>query len=432
MPFLNSKALTRIQAVTLIVIIVVASLSGFAAYYLSSQPPTSGETIKIGVFADIDGLGRFPWQAVLLAAEQLNAEGGILGRQVEVIGEDMGDQSNPDPVTVRSALNRLLTYHEVDFIIGNPHPIVIDAMAEHKKIFFASIVNDFEEHVLDDYDKYKYLFSLVENSTSGNQGIIDTLKLLSDNTAFKKVAYLFGTGERPRKIMDNLDVALPALYGYEIVYKGTYPPDTIDFSSYFAKAEANGAEILIPWVGGFSGTAIVKEYHDRQSPMIICSGLLGAASVPDAWEWTGGKCEHLCVLSMPICVGYAFTSKTLPAREAYIERWGAAPGIVDALAYDMIRFVLPNAIERAGTVETDAVVEALEQAKIETASYRHFAFSSSHGVMSGENPNDPEAGYTKYLLFQWQNGTMVPIYPDWVREEAGTTLTFPDWPGPWD
>jgi branched-chain amino acid transport system substrate-binding protein len=380
----------------------------------------------------LDGLGRFAWQAVLLATEQINAEGGILGRQVEAIGEDNDAESGADSMIVKSALERLLLVHEVDFVIGGFHPIVSDAISEHERIFIAYTVNDIEEQVIDDYEEYKYLFSVVSNTTSLTRGIIRSLQTLSENTDFKNVAYLFGTGDRPTEIMGELDVALPAVYGYEIVYRGIYPPDTFDFSSYFAQAEVAGAEVLIPWVGGFEGVPVVKEYYDRQSPMIIYSGLLGAASVPDAWEWTEGKCEDLCVTSLPLCVGYPFTSKTLSAREAYIERWEATPGIVDAHAYDIVRFILPDAIERAGTVETDSVIEALEQTNIETSSARNFAFSSSHGTMIGENPEDPIAGHMRTMLFQWQNGTLVPVHPSWLREEAGVTLTFPDWPGPWD
>ena len=400
-------------------------------YYFWSQT-ASEETIKIGVFADLDGLGRFAWQAVLLAAEQINDEGGILGRQVEVIGEDNDVGPGADSMVVKSALERLLFIHEVDFVIGGFHPIVTDAISEHKTIFISYTINNIEEQVIVDYEKYKYLFSVVHNTTSLTQGIIDSLQTLKENTDFKKVAYLFGTGYRPTEIMGDLDVALPAQYGYEIVYRGTYPPDTFDFSSYFAQAEAAGAEILIPWIGGFEGTPAVKEYCDRQSPMIIYSGLLGAASVPDAWEWTEGKCEDLCVTSIPLCVGFPHTSKTLSSREAYIERWGETPGIVDALAYDTVRFMLPEAIERAGTVETNAMVEALEQINVETSSAKNFAFSSSHGVMIGENPSAPDAGHMSPMVFQWQDGTLVPVHPKWVMEEAEVTLTFPDWAGPWD
>ena len=365
-----------------------------------------------------------------MATEQINAEGGILGKQVEVIGEDSGDLES-DAMTVRSSLIRLLTYHKVDFIIGSFHPIVSDTIAEHKKIFISCIVNNIEEQVLNDYDKYKYLFSIVPNATSTAKAIIDSLQTLRENTDFTKVAYLFGTGIQPREIMDRLDTALPEL-GYEIVYRGIYPQDTFDFSSYFAQAEAAGAEILIPWSGGFNGASIVKEYHDRQSPMLIYSGLLAAASVPDSWEYTEGKCEYLCVSSNPLSVGYPLTSKTLPAREAYIERWGAIPGIVEVLAYDMIRFTLPDAIERAGTTDPDALVEALEQTNVVTTTAKSFAFSSSHGLMNVENMDDSDAFGKVAMVFQWQNGNLVPVHPRWIREEEGTTLTFPDWSGPWD
>jgi hypothetical protein len=66
------------------------------------------------------------------------------------------------------------------------------------------------------------------------------------------------------------------------------------------------------------------------------------------------------------------------------------------------------------------------------AEVSYFTFSSSHGLMRGENPSDPDDDYMGVLLFQWQNGTLVPIHPSWLMEEAGVTLTFPDWPGPWD
>lgn len=69
---------------------------------------------------------------------------------------------------------------------------------------------------------------------------------------------------------------------------------------------------------------------------------------------------------------------------------------------------------------------------METSQARNFAFSSSHGIMMGENSNDPDEGYMVILIFQWQNGEMVPIHPKKIMEEAGTTYMFPDWPRPWD
>jgi len=53
-------------------------------------------------------------------------------------------------------------------------------------------------------------------------------------------------------------------------------------------------------------------------------------------------------------------------------------------------------------------------------------------VMIGDYVNDPDEDYYIVTYFQWQDGEMVPVYPENIREEAGATFTFPDWPGPWD
>ena len=81
---LDSKAFTKIQSIILIALVVVAVV-GVAAYLLWDNPSQSSETIKIGVCADLDK----PWaqedyEGVKLAVEQINAEGGLLGRQVGI------------------------------------------------------------------------------------------------------------------------------------------------------------------------------------------------------------------------------------------------------------------------------------------------------------------------------------------------------------
>ena len=428
----DSNAITKIQSVILAVIIIVAAVAGSLAYILLGRQGSS-ETVKIGVFEDMDMLlGKQSWQGAVLAAEHVNAKGGILGRQVEVIGEDNDWESGMDMTVYMSALNRLLNYHKVDFVLGIGNEI-LDVVAEQKKILFAAMpADDIEQRVLNDYERYKYLFVHNWNTTSGFQGITDSIKTVSENTNLTKVAFIAEDKDWAKGMIAGLENALSALYGYETVYKGTYPMGTVDFTSYFALAEAAGAEILIPLCNGQEGLSMVKEWYDRQSPMIIYSGLLSPVTLPEAWEWTEGKCISVSVSQIPIAAEYPFTSKTLQLREAYIERWGETPGFPAAITYDILRYVLPAAIERAGTIETEAVIEALEQTSVETSQARTFAYSSSHGVMMGENPNNPDAEYMIVMVFQWQNGKLVPVHPQKVMEEAGVSLIFPPWSGPWD
>ena len=78
-------------------------------------------------------MGKQSWQGAVLAAEHVNAEGGILGRQMEVIGEDNDWESGMDMTFYMLAIDRLLNYHMVDFVLGIGDEI-LDVVAEQKKI----------------------------------------------------------------------------------------------------------------------------------------------------------------------------------------------------------------------------------------------------------------------------------------------------------
>ena len=258
----------------------------------------------------------------------------------------------------------------------------------------------------------------------------DSVLTLVNYTGFNKVAYLMTDVPFVTNVWSAMSVQLQE-QGLEKVYENAFPPDTFDFSSYFAAIEASGAEILVPAVG-IASIAFVKEYNDRQSPFVVW-GNIAMAEDSDYWETTDGKCEFISFFGYPSVSGYPLTGKTMPFREAYIEKWGEIPGGSSAHAFNLVRFILPDAIRRAGSIDYEQVIAALEETNIETTDARHWVFTSTHDVMVGEaGPNNPGEDYLLHCNFQWQNGVQVPVYPKGVLEEAGATYTFPDWPGPWD
>ena len=385
---------------------------------------------------NLDGVtGKPGWQAARLAVDEINAEGGILGRQVELFGED--DDGGADATLRTNALTKLITIHKVDFIVGRAGGqagfLVQDIITQHKKIFLATgtPIEEVQQRIVDDYDSFKYYFSLGFNQTSMTLGIIDSLIHVREMTRFNKVGYLAEDSGWNKATMDELDVLLPE-NGFELVYKNRFPLTTVDFSSYFAAAEAAGVEVMLPMIALDGGIPFCKEYYDRQSPMVVFGGLDMLVSNPNGWEWTDGKCNHMSFSDYPTTTAYPFTSKTLQTRDSYMNRWGEPITATAATVYDAIKVILADSIERAGTIDTDAVIEALEETSIETSNARNFVFTPSHGVMMGKDANDPNAEYSIVLGFQWQDGVQVPVDPRKIMNEAGATITFPDWSGPWD
>jgi branched-chain amino acid transport system substrate-binding protein len=434
----NSKALTKTQSIILITVIAVASVSGIFAYILLSEQEQSADTIKIGLCADIDSFyGETFWHEAILAAEQVNAEGGVLGKQFEIVAEDDDSQSAVADVNVATnAFTRLITVDKADFVItsGIAFSSVYQELAyQHKKIMLDGFAtaDELTQKVLDDYDRYKYYFRVgIPNATSATEGGIDAIATIGKYTGFDKVALVLQGYELGADTLPDLIAGLRE-YDMEVVYTATIPADTADFSSYFAQAEDSGAEIMYTRnIMPAAAPAFVKEYYSRQSPMVLW-GLIGGGALSNFWELTEGKCEYVSCNSYPTGVGYPLTNKTVAFTEAYVERWASASGL--GAIYDVVRYILPDAISRAGTVETEAVIKTLETVDIETSLARHFLFTSSHDIFIGAaGPNNPTADYYLICIFQWQNGVLVPVYPEVLKEEADVTYIYPDWPGPWD
>lgn len=433
---MDSKALTKIQAVALVAIVLVAAVGGSAAYVLWSGQVQSAETIKIGVLGDLDNYGgKTVWQEVVLAVEQVNAAGGVLGRNFTVVAEDDDSLTPPyDTATAVNALTKLITVDKADYIVnsGGFSLVYQEIISQHKVIMLDGFTSfdELTQKVLDDYGKYKYYFRVGSpNATSSGDERLDSISILREYTGFNKIAYVSqDTQDADARIARFSDTLREN--GFDVVYTAVIPLDVVDFSSYFALAENAGAEIFQCDIVGPACVPLVKEYYDRQSPMVLW-GLISMVSQSDFWELTDGKCEAVSSESVPTVAGYHLTNKTVQFREAYIERWGEDSQPYGAF-YDAVRYILPDAIRRAGTTETEAVIKALESTDIETSLARHFVFTSSHDIMVGQaGPDRSGEDYFIICIFQWQNGELVPVYPKWLMEEAGATYKYPPWHGPW-
>jgi len=430
---LDSKALTRFQSVLLLATIVVAAVVGSAAYILLSGNAPAMEPIIIGICDELDG-ERPVWRAAVLAAEQVNAEGGVLGRNITIVAED--DDNGIDTVVAIDALTRLITLDEADYII-TPNAVTIipyqDVCSQQKKILFSvrSAFVELTQRVIDDYDKYRYFFRVMNpNVTALVSFYADSALTLREYTGFNKIALLVHDSGALPDMASGLSKILLA-NGFEIVFNTEIPVATTDFSSYLARIESSGAEVLYPLLA-LGQVALSKEWCGREAPFVIW-GNVGNAGDRDFYNLTQTKGEFVSFNGWPVVAGYPLTSKTVPAGEAYLERWGEnMPNSQVAAAYDVVRFIIPDAIKRAGTSDVEAVIMALEQTDVETTLAQHFRFTASHDVMvSAPGPNMLRENHVVPCMFQWQNGTQIPVYPKEMMEEAGATYKFPRWSGPW-
>ena len=212
------------------------------------------EPIRIGAVLPFSGgVELYGQQAKLgldLAAKEINAAGGILGRPVEIIYAD----DKTDPAAAVEATNKLVTQDGVLALVGPITSRNLDAMAP--------VVASLKTPLLyaTNYEGGKcgrYVFSF---STVPNQELAPLLPYMS--RTFGKTFFLLGADRLwPHKMFDVAEPIIQKLGGRIVGKEYTTGKET-DFSPLIAKIAATKAKVLLFALKG-DGLNFIPQAADR-------------------------------------------------------------------------------------------------------------------------------------------------------------------------
>ncbi|MGA9950780.1 MAG: amino acid ABC transporter substrate-binding protein [Xanthobacteraceae bacterium] len=218
--------------------------AGLAAGHFSAVAQNS-QPIKIGFSMALTGpLAANGKQALLGAkiwAEEVNAKGGLLGRQVELVNYD--DQSNPS--TVPGIYTKLLDVDKVDLVVSgyatNMVAPAIPVVMQKNKTFislFALAANS-EFH----YPRY---FSMLPSGPTPKESFTEGFFQVAaaQTPKPKTIALAAEDAEFSRNACEGARNNVKK-YGFDIVYDKTYPPNTTDFSPIIRAIQAANPDLVV-------------------------------------------------------------------------------------------------------------------------------------------------------------------------------------------
>lgn len=397
------------------VFLVSATLMGGCG---QSTATKGGEkTIKVGVVGPFQTEhGTQVKEAVQMAAEEINAAGGILGRKIELV---YGDDENSAEKGL-AALKKLYTVDKVDFIVGGVASGVVngmfDYMAQNKKIWLGTgaatpVIID---RISKDYEKYKYYFRVgTLDSTNQGASIADFIvEVLHKKHGMTKAAILSSNLKYSQDISESVAQKIEAA-GIKVVYRDYFNTDTTDFSPNFTNAQKAGAEFIINTILGPEGITYVKQWNENKVPLPII-GAIAFATKDEFYKETGGKCAFETTAN-PNSGPAPLTPKTMAFAEKFKQKYGHSGNFIAYPAYDAL-YVLKDAAERAKTLDTEPLIKALEATDYKGAA--PVKFTKDHDLVYG-------GSHAKFIFFQFtEDGKRVPIYP---KEYATTEYKLPSW-----
>ncbi len=411
-----------------LMLLSVWSISGCSPQEAPTQV-ASGEPIVVAIPTALGSIeGRDGVRAIEMAVEEINAAGGVnlAGEQrpFEVVTIDTREHEAGIPIhDALAALERIILTEE-------PHAILfgafrsevllasMDVIAEHKipYIVTTAMTPEMQTKIAENYDEYKYIFRMCLNAPYLVMYLNQMMGYLETEFGFNKafivaqdVLWAKGTGGGVEAWLNNNN--------WEVVGFDVYPTGAGDFSSSLTKARQGGAQVIVPIFDMPQSGVLVKQARDMEVPALL-AGFISPAAPENAWDVFEGELDGL--------INFIFEIGPLPAEavpmsiefnKKFGEKFGESAraslaGHAPGPSYDSV-YVLKEAIERAGSLDGDAIVAALE----ETDTYGvigRIRFDENHQVVYGMDPAETALGGA----FQWREpGVRVPVFPEMIAED---------------
>ncbi len=317
----------------------------------------SAETIKIGVAGahsgELAAYGQPTLNAVNIIVDEINAKGGVLGKQIEVISGD--DQCKPE---IAPNVATKLISDGVVAVIG--HICSGAAQAALPLYNNAKVINispSVTAPSITQSGENPYFFRTIADDASsayvGAQFIVKKLGL-------KKVAILHDNTEYGKGYADNAAKYLKEFGNNEVVLFEAVTPGAADYSSAIRKVRQEGAEILM-WGGYYADASkiLANMYNLGFSvPLIGPDGLKSYGLI----ELAGEDAEGVYAAGPKDTSDNPLSKKYTDIHQ---ERFGTAPGDFYNPGLAAI-IALVNAIEKSGSLDSGKIIEVLRSSKIDT------------------------------------------------------------------
>ncbi|MBN1474001.1 MAG: ABC transporter substrate-binding protein [Syntrophaceae bacterium] len=395
----------------------------------------AADVIKIGVIGPMKFVqGKGHWNGAVMAAEEINAKGGVkVGNKmmkIELIQADSNEFLSITDAT--NAMERLITKDKVNFVVGGFRTEAVFAMqdiAMDKKVIFIGCGASHDElcnRVAKYYDQYKYFFrgtpynstALVKAAFSHVGSVAAVVKKELALEGPIKVAFVAEKAQWADAMVPAVQAVIPKM-GMELVGVWRPSPVATDVSAELSAIQRTGAQIIFTVFSSSVGIPFARQAGELKIPAIQV-GINVEASKDGFWEATRGQGNYV-VISATYARGVENNELTKPFVEGYIKRFGEMPTYT-AGTYESIKQTLADTIEMVGTLDPEVIVAKLENRVYKTPPSTIKYTKDKLGRPTHDIQFGP--GYATGVAVQWQDGKVVGVWPNHWQPAPGVDVTY--------
>ena len=355
------------------------------------------EPIRIGAFLSVTGPAAFlgdPEQKTLeMVVERINAEGGVLGRKLQLVAYDDGG----DAEKARTFAKRLLEQDKVDVIVGGSTTgttMAVVPLVEQAQTPFVSLAG--AVGIIEPVKKWVFKTPHTDRMACE--------KIFVDMQARKlsKVALISGTGGFDKSMRGECLKVAPK-YGIEVVADETYGAADTDMTAQLTKIRASGAQAVLN-AGFGQGPAIVTRNYRQVGltlPLYQSHGVASKEYVKLSGPAAEGVRLPAAALLVPELLADNDPQKPIVTayKRDYEARYKTDVSTFGGHAYDGLMLVV-DAIKRAGSTDKAKVRDALESTK---------GYVGTGGVVNMSPSDHMGLGLSAFLMLEVKNGNWTMV-----------------------
>ncbi|MBD2848307.1 urea ABC transporter substrate-binding protein [Paenibacillus sp. IB182496] len=315
----------------------------------TSAEADSGDTIKVGVLHSLSGTMAISevsvQEAELMAIEEINAAGGVLGKQLEPVVED-GASDQP---TFAEKARKLLSEDQVATVFGgwtsSSRKAMLPVFEELNGLLWYPV----------QYEGLEASPNIFYTGATTNQQIVPAVTWLLENKGTK--FFLLGSDYVFPRTANQIITAQLGAEGGEVVGEEYTPMGHTDYSTIISKIQQAKPDVIFNTLNGDSNVAFFKQFKDAG----ITAADIPVLSVSVAEEEIRGI--GVDVLEGHYAAWNYYQTTDTPENEEFVASYKAAYGD-DRVTADPIEagyiavYLWAAAVEAAGTTDVDAVKEA--------------------------------------------------------------------------
>jgi branched-chain amino acid transport system substrate-binding protein len=398
-------------------------------------PAWGADKIKIGVIGPMQFVqGKGHWNGAVMAAEEINAGGGVKvgGKKmkIELVKADSNEFLNVMDAT--NAMELLVTRDKVDFVVGGFRSEAVLAMQDiamdYKKIFIGCGAAHPELciRVAEDYDTYKYFFRgtpfnsrFLVRTCFIQMATVGAILKKSLNIPKVKVAIVAEKAMWADPMVKATEGFVPKM-GMEVAGVWRPSPVATDVMAELSAIQRSEAHMIFTMFSSSVGIPFARQAGELKIPAVQV-GINVEAQKEGFWQATQGQGNYVMTLNT-YNRDVEVNELTRPFLDAYIKKFGESPTYT-ADTYAAIKYTIVPAIEMTGTLDADRLVKVMEVREYLVPSGKVGYLKDEQGRPLHDLKWGP--GYLTSLGVQWQDGKQVGVWPNkWKASKEAPEITY--------